>query len=127
MDHDIEIFRGKKFSDLCKDIYENSSHTRNQIEVLISELRGKISNLNDAMMVVPMIKDYLDVCVRNDDQLLKLAAVVQRITSRQAAGGADDPFQLTEKEKEELMSAMETVSFSEQPLTKAPRVKAANV
>lgn len=107
MEHDVEVFKGKKFSDLCKDIYTNSKTTRNQIEILISELRGKINSVNDAMIVVPLIKDYLDVCVRNDDQLVKLAAVVQRITSRQNTAGSDSPFEMTEGEKLELVKAME--------------------
>lgn len=111
MDNDIEIFKGKKFSDLCKDIYTNSQHTRNQVEILISELRQMCKGLNDAMMIVPMIKDYLDLGVKNDDQLVKLAGIVQRIQSRQlateASGGA---FELTDSEREQLMDEVEKVA-----------------
>ena len=45
----------------------------------IKELQPLIKNTGDATVIVPMIKDYLEVSVKNDDALVKLAAVVQRI------------------------------------------------
>lgn len=111
MDNDIEIFKGKKFSDLCKDIYDNSAHTRNQVEVLISELRQLIKGVNDAITVVPLIKDYIAVGVRNDDQLVKLAGIIQRIASRQIqAETSGDPFALTAEEKKQLMAEVDSLS-----------------
>jgi hypothetical protein len=114
MDNDIEIFRGKNFSDLCKDIYTNQQSTKNQVDVLIGELRQLIKGVNDALMVVPLIKGYLEVSVKNDDQLVKLAAVVQRIASRQASieatGGA---FELSDEEREQLMEQVNTLSIEE--------------
>ena len=111
MDNDIEIFKGKKFSDLCKDIYSNSQHTRNQVEILISELRQMCKGLNDAMMIVPLIRDYLDLGVKNDDQLVKLASIIQRIQSRQLtvenSGGS---FDLTDEERRQLMEEVDKVA-----------------
>lgn len=101
----MEIFKGKKFSDLCKDIYTNSQTTRNQVDSLIAELRTLTKTLNDAITIVPIIQDYLTLGVKNDDQLVKLAAVVQRITTRQIAS-TGDPFQLSVEEKEQLIEAM---------------------
>lgn len=109
MDDDIEIFKGKKFSDLCKDIYENSKNTRNQIDILITELRNKVNSLNEALTIVPLIKDYLDVGVKNDDHLVKLAGVVQRIQTRKESSGTDD-FSLTEEEKQQLLSTVDEIS-----------------
>jgi CRISPR/Cas system-associated endoribonuclease Cas2 len=114
MDNDIEIFKGKKFSDLCKDIYTNSQNTRNQIDILVSELRGLIKGVNDAITIVPMVKDYLDVGVRNDDQLVKLAGIIQRIASRQiTAEASGNPFELSEEERNQLMSEVNKLSSDE--------------
>jgi hypothetical protein len=105
MDNDIEIFKGKTFSSLCQDIYKNSQNNRNQVEVLISELRSLIKTLNDAIVIVPLIKDYLDVSIKNDDHLVKLAAIVQRLMSKQASS-SDGMYQLTEEEKSQLLDAI---------------------
>jgi hypothetical protein len=83
-------FKGKSFSDLLKDIYSNSQKKDRQINVLISELRPLIKNIGDATVIVPLIKEYLDVAVKNDDHLVKLTGIVQRyISTKQTLSGAD--------------------------------------
>ena len=67
----MEIFSNKNFSDLLKDIYDNSKKKDRQINLLISELKPLIKNTSDASMVVPMIKEYLEVGVKNDEHLVK--------------------------------------------------------
>ena len=52
-------------------------------------------------------KEYLDINVKNDDQLVKVAAIVQRIIAAENKGGSDDEFGLSDKEKEQLMGAIE--------------------
>jgi hypothetical protein len=111
MDLDFELFKGKKYSSVLKDIVINSEDKRNQIDILISDLRGMIKTANDAMVIVPMIKDYLDVGVRNDEQLIKLAAIVQRIMSNNASpdenGGG---FALSDDERKQLMEEAEKIT-----------------
>jgi len=111
MDLDFELFKGKKYSSVLKDIVVNSEDKRNQIDILISDLRGMIKTANDAMVIVPMIKDYLDVGVRNDEQLIKLAAIVQRIMSNNASpdenGGG---FALSDDERKQLMEEAEKIT-----------------
>lgn len=106
MDDDFEIYRGKNFSDLCQEIHRNSQQTRNQIDVLISELRQLIKGVNDAMIIVPLIKDYIDVSVKNDEHLIKLAGVVSRIAKKQQSSDGGS-YQLTDSEREELLMAVE--------------------
>ena len=81
MSTEFELFNGTNFSDLMRDIYHNSKKKDRQIQGLIKELQPLIKNVGDATVLVPMIKDYLEVSVKNDDALIKLAAVVQRIIS----------------------------------------------
>jgi hypothetical protein len=106
MDNDFEIFSGKKYSDLCKDVYKNSTHKQKQIDILIDELRKLIKSTNDALLIVPLIKEYLDVAVKNDEHLVKLAAIVQKIvkTNNNDSGG----FMLTEEERNQLLSEVES-------------------
>lgn len=110
MDNDIEIYKNKKFSDLCKDIVKNSENNRDQVEILISDLRSMIKTANDALMIVPLIKEYMDVQVKNDEQLVKLAAVVQRIMTKHSVGADGDMMGLlTEEEKRQIMQEIDVI------------------
>ena len=73
MDTDKEIFDGKTFASLAKDIYFNSTRKSAQIDQLIKDLRTMIKDAGSATVIAPMIKDYIDVSVKNDDQLVKLS------------------------------------------------------
>ena len=84
-----EIFEGKTFQDLTKDIYENTTKRKVQIDLLISEIHGFITTIDDVVMVAPIIKEYMDTAVRNDEHLVKLAGVLQRIISK-SQGESDE-------------------------------------
>lgn len=108
MDNEYEIFKGKNFSDLCKDIVKNSEEKKNQIDILITDLRDMIKTINDATMIVPLLKEYFDVGVRNDEQLIKLAAIVQRLMAgKMVAEGDGSGELLSEEEKKQLMASIE--------------------
>jgi pyruvate-formate lyase len=112
--HEFEIYKGKSFAALCKEIVVNQNEKKDQLDILVSELRSLIKGVNDAIVVVPLIKDYLDVGVRNDDQLVKLAAIIQRILSKQNEGSEDGTgsFQITEEERKELLKEVESLKKS---------------
>jgi hypothetical protein len=112
MDFDIEIFKGKSFSDLMKDIYSNSSKKDRQINMLIGELRPLIKNVGDATVIVPLIKEYLEVGVKNDEHLVKLAAVVQRLvsTSNRVQAETGNTWMLSEEEKKQLMGELDEIA-----------------
>ena len=107
MSTDYEIFKGKTLSDVFKDIYDNSKTNKTQLEVLMKEVVGFIKDGDTAVQIIPMLKEYLEINVKNDDQLVKMAAVVQRIISAEQRGGADEEYGLSDKEKEQLMGALE--------------------
>mgnify|MGYP000288666541 FL=1 len=108
MDSDTEIFKGKTFSSLVKDIYFNSSHKKEQINQLIKDLREMVKDLGSATVIAPMIKDYIDVGIKNDDQLVKLSAVLQRFIAGTSGGGDDGATGggLSDAEKEQLLSTV---------------------
>ena len=106
MSDNNEIFEGKTFQDLTKDIYENTTKRKVQIDLLISEIHGFITTIDDVVMVAPIIKEYMDTAVRNDEHLVKLAGVLQRIISK-SQGDSDESMLLSDSEKEELMSTLQ--------------------
>jgi len=110
MANNYEIFKGKSLSDLFKDIYDNTTRNKDQLEILMKEVVGFIKDGDTAVQIIPMLKEYLEINVKNDDQLVKVAAIVQRIIASESKGGADDEFSLSDAEKEQLMSAVESVA-----------------
>lgn len=109
MANDYEIFGGKSLSDLFRDIYDNTETNRKQLTILTKELVSFIKDGDTAVQIVPMLKEYLEINVKNDDQLVKMAAIVQRIISSEVRAGSDDEFGLTDAEKEQLLGNIETV------------------
>jgi len=107
MDRNDEIFKGTSFADLMHDVYHNSKKKDRQINQLISQLQPLIRNASDATIIVPLIKEYLDVAVKNDDHLVKLTAIVQRyISTTQTITGADSL--LSDDEKQQLIQIAQT-------------------
>ena len=72
------VFKKKKFSDILSEIYDNQKKKESQISGLISELKPLINDIGDATLIVPLIKEYMEIGVRNDEQLIKMATIVQR-------------------------------------------------
>tara|TARA_R110002012_G_scaffold8469_1_gene39044 strand:+ start:1422 stop:1832 length:411 start_codon:yes stop_codon:yes gene_type:complete len=107
MSAEFELFQGTNFSDLMRDIYHNSKKKSRQIEGLIKELQPLIKNTGDATVLVPMIKDYLEVSVKNDDALVKLAAVVQRLVSASMKETEENEFGLSDDERRRLLDEAE--------------------
>ena len=75
------IFDNKTSSDVFKEIYENSKKKDKQLNSLIAELKPLIQNIGDAPVVVPLIKEYLEISVKNDEHLIKMMAVIQRLNN----------------------------------------------
>ena len=115
MANDSEIFEGKTLSDLFKDIYSNTESNRKQLDVLTREIVGFIKDGDTAVQIVPMIKEYLEINVKNDEQLVKIAGIVQRLIAAENKAGSESEFGLTEAEKEQLMQGIqETVDEIQQ-------------
>ena len=107
MAKDYELFEGKSLSDVFKDIYDNTEKNRQQLDVLTRELVQYIKDGDTAIQIIPMLKEYFEINVKNDDQLVKIAAIVQRLLSAEAKGGSEESFALSDTEKEQLMKAVE--------------------
>jgi len=101
------IFGKKKFSDILSEIYDNQKKKEQQITGLISELKPLVSDIGDATLIVPLIKDYLELGVRNDEQLIKMATIIQRAVNNDMGDGLG----ISDAEKEELMAELEKITI----------------
>ena len=102
------LFDDKSFSDLLKEIHGNQKKKAKQLAQIIAELRPLVQSLGDATVVVPLIKEYMEISVKNDDALLKMAAIVQRLSTGTASSG--DGGLLTEEEMAQLQDLTEEIA-----------------
>jgi hypothetical protein len=100
---DNVVFGKKKFSDILEEIYNNQQKKDKQVTALINELKPLISDIGDATLIVPLIKEYMDISVKNDDILIKMAALAQRAM---ATVTSDGQLTISDEEKDQLLSAM---------------------
>tara|TARA_B100000035_G_C20853737_1_gene488613 strand:+ start:470 stop:808 length:339 start_codon:yes stop_codon:yes gene_type:complete len=99
------VFGKKKFSDILKEIYDNQKKKETQISALIGELKPLINDLGDATLVVPLIKEYMELGIKNDEQLVKMATIVQRTLASNKS--EEEGFGMTEDEKKQLLQEIE--------------------
>ena len=111
------IFGNKTFNDVLHDIYKNTTDKDRQIKLLIGELRPLIKNTGDATMIVPLIKEYLDISVRNDEHIVKVAAILQRLITGNSNGTGADASILTEDEKKQLMDEINKINVEDNKIS----------
>ena len=98
MSHDYEIFEGKTLSDVFKDIYDNSKTNKKQLEVLMKEVVGFIKDGDTAVQIIPMLKEYLEINVKNDEQLVKLATLQKK--------GEKENMNLSSEDRDEIFNQL---------------------
>ena len=108
MSTSFELFPGKDLSGLFKDIYDNQQNKKSRISELIAEMKKVIRHSGDMAVIGPIIKDLVDTSVRNDESLIKMAAIAQRMIASKDKVEGDTGF-LTDKEKEQLLQQLEDV------------------
>jgi cell division FtsZ-interacting protein ZapD len=76
---DVTVFGSTSLSDLFKQIHKNNKDIDKQIGEFIDTLKPMASsNAGSAVMLMPTVKDLIDVNVKNNEQLIKMAAIAQR-------------------------------------------------
>jgi hypothetical protein len=108
MSSDYTIFDGKNLSSLFKDIYDNQVNKKKNISEMIESLRKLIKNVGEAAVIAPIIKDLIEISVKNDEQLIKLATIAQRLAIAETKNVGEDGW-LSESEKKQLLQDMEEV------------------
>lgn len=111
MDFNQVLFKDKTFSSLLEDIYKNATRKEKEIKALIDQLKPMIQEPGDAMMLVPLLKEYMEIAVKNDDALIKMAGIVQRAMTSNTSGG--DEGMLSERDKELLFQEINSVNIKQ--------------
>jgi len=105
---DSDIFGNKKLKDLFQEIYNNQKKKEKQISALIEELKPLIGDIGDATLVVPLIKEYLEIGVKNDEQLIKMATIIQRCLTTDSTEGGEG-FLISDEEKAQLLGEINKI------------------
>lgn len=117
-DFNFELYKGKNYSDLLKDIVNNHKAKQGQIKTLISQLTDMVSEPGDAVMIVPLIKGYLDSDIKNDEALVKLAQITQKVampTSTEGSGLSDKDLELLFGDIQKITAPVEKAEVKELP------------
>lgn len=116
MNLDFELYEGKKYSDLVQDVVKNHKSKQSQIKTLISQLTDMVDDAGTAVIMVPLIKEYLEIDVKNDDALVKLASILQKggQANKEGEGG------FSEKDLELLFSDIQKTTIEELPVKELP-------
>ena len=100
------IFGKKKFSDLLEEVYKNQKKKESQVSALIGELKPLIQEIGDATLIVPLIKEYMELGIKNDDLLIKMLTLAQRALQNQ---NESDSLGISEEEKAQLLEEIEKI------------------
>ena len=110
MDFNQVLFKDKTFSSLLEDIYKNANRKEKEIKALIDQLKPMIQEPGDAMMLVPLLKEYMELAIKNDDALIKMAGIVQR--GMNSNGGTTDDGMLSDRDKELLFQEISSIGHN---------------
>lgn len=85
--NDIEIFRKSNgesvsYEDLLRDIYDNNEETKQQILDSLSTLVTFMKSADEAVLLMSHLTALMDSKIKNDDILIKMAAIIARQHSK---------------------------------------------
>jgi hypothetical protein len=111
MDYNKEIFKGKSISDLMEEAYKDKQEKHKQLKGMISMLKDLITDGGDAVMMVPLIKDIMDLSIKNDDVLIRLLGIIQKIEASSSRILDNNDGVLSEKDKQLLFESLEGLTL----------------
>jgi len=113
--NDITLFGNTSLSDIFKQIHRNNKDTDKQINDLIDTLKPLASsNAGSAVMLMPTVKDLIDVNVKNNEQLIKMAGIAQRATT--AGGSSSQDMLFDSSEIQQLIEEQRVIQIDGQKL-----------
>ena len=99
---DIKLYGNTSFATLLREIHTNQKNKEDELKTLIGNLKPLITTAGDAVIIVPLIQSYLNTAIKNDENLIKMATIVQRAVH---AGTKNDKgeYEFTDDEKDQLL------------------------
>ena len=125
MDMNTKLFNDLSLADLLNDIYLNTRSKNRKIDAAIEAFNNTMKTINDAVVIAPIIKEYLDVAVKNDQHLIKLAEIVQKYINMESKGTSSNDagsplWELSDDEKQSLIAEMDTALSEAQATLNKP-------
>ena len=118
---DIKLFGDTSLSDIFKQAHKRTKDTDKQINDLIDTLKPLASsNAGSAVMLMPTVKDLIDVNVKNNEQLIKMAGIAQRAATANANSSQDaffDPSEIQQLIEEQRVIQIDGQKLLEQTET----------
>jgi hypothetical protein len=115
--NEVKLFGDTSLSDVFQQIHKNNKKIDKQIDGLVNALKPLINSAGEAVMVMPTVKDLIDVNVKNNDQLVKMAGIAQRAMSSANTNSSDslfDPDEMTALIEEHKATQIEGNNLLEQ-------------
>jgi hypothetical protein len=107
MAESFELYEGKSYSDLLKDIVKNQKNKQKLIKDVTERILAMINEPEDTIVYVPLIKQCLDADIKNDELLVKLAGIVQKSADTKEIGGG----LFTDKDLQDLFSEVQSTTI----------------
>jgi hypothetical protein len=113
MDYSKKIFKDKSMADIMEEIYKDKNEKQKQLKGLISMLKDLVNDGGDAIMLMPQIKELMDLDIKNNDTLLRLGALIQKIEAAQMRAIAETGTGgvMSEEEKQMLLESLEELGI----------------
>jgi len=108
MDKDTTFFDDKSLADVLQDIYKKSNTKDKKISELLNDLKDLVKTTNDAVLVVPLIKEYIEISVKNDEQLIKIATIMQRAIGSNVVDNNNPWDIISDEEKAQIEQEIKT-------------------
>jgi len=108
MSTDFELFPGKNLSGLFEDIYNNQISKKQRISEVIQEMRNMVRHAGDLAVVGPLINNLIETSVKNDDLLIKLATIAQRLVISNNKSEGEEGY-LSAEERNQLLQEINEV------------------
>ena len=103
MELEKQIFKGKTLGDLVEEVYNKHKSQDSLIKQEISRLVDMIESPGDAIVIVPLLKEFVNSGLKNDEVLMKILTLFQKAEDKKKETGQDSGL-LTEKDIEQLFS-----------------------
>lgn len=113
MELDKEIFKGKTVADLVEEVYNKHKNQDSTIKQEIMRLADMIETPGDAIVIVPLLKGFMDSSLKNDEVLMKLLSLFQKAAADSKKDSGDDSGILTEKDIEQLFADVTNIKVKD--------------
>ena len=112
---DTKIFDDVSLADICRVVYLNSNYKKNKIDNIIEKVKPLLQNVADVSIVLPILKEVLDICVKNEEKMVKLAAIVSRLLDKNDGGKDNNPFDILPlEERKRLLDNNKQITDNEE-------------